>query len=68
MPPDDAVATTQGNIAPFKPLIAVAAVAIEQSEIVKGRIDKFFEGMPVFMNALDAVGDLHPFIGGMLNL
>jgi hypothetical protein len=31
--------------------------------ILKG-IDQFFDGMPVFMAALDAVGDLHPFIKG----
>jgi hypothetical protein len=68
VPLDDVVATTQGNIAPITSLITEVAGTVEQSEIVKGKIDKFFEVMPVFMNALDAVAELHPFIGGMLNL
>jgi hypothetical protein len=52
------------------PLITAAADAVEQSDTgqaVKEKIDKFLDGMPVFMSALDAVADLHPFIGGMLN-
>ncbi len=64
---DDAVATVQSNVAPFQPLITAAKEAVEQTDLgkaVKEGIDHFFEGMPVFMNALDAVGDLHPFIGG----
>jgi hypothetical protein len=57
----------QNNIAPFQPLITAAAGAIEQTAVgksIKEGIDTFFDGMPVFMNALDAVADLHPFIGG----
>jgi hypothetical protein len=66
---DDAVATAQSNIAPFQPLMLITAAkgAIEQTDLgkaVKEGIDHFFEGMPIFMNALDAVADLHPFIGG----
>ncbi|KAI0252756.1 hypothetical protein BJV78DRAFT_266553 [Lactifluus subvellereus] len=60
---DDAVASAQGNIAPFTSLITVSADAVEQSKIAKRKIDKFFEGMPIFMDALDAVAALHPFIG-----
>jgi hypothetical protein len=70
LPLDDAVATAQGNVAPFMPLITTAADAVKQSDAsqaMREKIDKFLEGMPVFMNALDAVADLHPFIGGMLN-
>ncbi|KAI0038791.1 hypothetical protein FA95DRAFT_1505041, partial [Auriscalpium vulgare] len=29
---------------------------------IEDGIDHFFEGMPVFMNALDAVAEVHPFI------
>jgi hypothetical protein len=42
---------------------STAAGAVEKTSIgksVKEGIDHFFEGMPVFMNALDAVADLHP--------
>ncbi|KAI0249341.1 hypothetical protein BJV78DRAFT_1347821 [Lactifluus subvellereus] len=55
---DDEVAMVQTNIAPFTSPIITAAGAV-----VQRGVDKFFEGMPVFMNALDAVADLHPFIG-----
>jgi hypothetical protein len=64
---DDGVGDAQSNIAPFQPLITAAAGAIEQTVVaksIKEGIDKFFDGMPVFMNALDAVAELHPFIGG----
>jgi hypothetical protein len=63
----DAVEKVQNNIIPFQPLMAAAAGAVEQTAIaksIKEGIDKFFDGMPVFMNALDAVAGLHPFIGG----
>jgi hypothetical protein len=33
---------------------------------IKDRIDKFSEGMPVLLNALDELKALHPFIGGEL--
>lgn len=36
--------------------------------VVKEGIDHFFDGMPVFMSALDEVKSLHPFIGGMSTL
>ena len=65
----DAVAAAQSNLAPFQPLITVAKGVVEQTDlgkVVKEGIDHFFEGMPIFMNALDAVADLHPFIGGTL--
>jgi hypothetical protein len=70
LPLEDTVATIQERTTPFTPLIAAAACVVEQSDVgqaVKDGIDKFFEVMPVFMNALDAVAELHPFIGGMLN-
>ncbi|KAI0063522.1 hypothetical protein BV25DRAFT_381883 [Artomyces pyxidatus] len=35
----------------------------EAAKVVEDRIDNFFDGLPVFMNALDAVANLHPFIG-----
>jgi hypothetical protein len=56
---------------PFAPVIKAAASVIGQSDIgmaVKEGIDHFFDGMPVFMSALDEVKSLHPFIGGMSTL
>jgi hypothetical protein len=67
LPLGDAVNTAQTDFTPFQPLITAAAGAIEQTAVAKSiteGIDKFFEGMPLFMNALDAVAKLHPFIGG----
>lgn len=64
---DDAVATAQDNVALFQPLITAAEGAVEQTDLTKvvtEGIDHFFEGMPIFMSALDAIADLHPFIGG----
>ena len=67
---DDAVDYIQSSVAPFQPLvplITAAKDAVEQTDlgkVVKEGIDHFFEGMPIFMSALDAVADLHPFIGG----
>jgi len=63
----DAVEKAQNNTKLFQPLITAAVGAVEQTTVaksIKEGIDKFFDGMPVFMNALDAVADLHPFIGG----
>ncbi|KAI0265430.1 hypothetical protein BC834DRAFT_879420 [Gloeopeniophorella convolvens] len=63
---DDATATVGDKTAPFTPLLTTAIDAVEQSDVgkaVQEGIDHFFEGMPVLMNALDAVADLHPFIG-----
>ncbi|KAI0044626.1 hypothetical protein FA95DRAFT_1496723 [Auriscalpium vulgare] len=48
------------------PVVSAAMTAIEEThiaEVVQDGINKFFDGMPVLMNALDAVADLHPFIG-----
>ncbi|KAI0038795.1 hypothetical protein FA95DRAFT_1551039, partial [Auriscalpium vulgare] len=49
----------------YASLVTAAVSVVEKTDIVqdieKG-IDRFFEGMPVFMNALDAVAELHPFI------
>ena len=60
---DDVVSTAQGNGAPFEPLITAVESAVEQTDLGKD-VENFFEAMPIFMNALDAVADLHPFIGG----
>ena len=67
----DAIGTAQGIAAPFTPLVEAAAGVIGQSDIgqaVKDGIDHFFDGMPVFMSALDEVKSLHPFIGGTFTL
>jgi hypothetical protein len=56
---DDAVATAQDNVAPFQPLITATEGAVEQTDLtkaVKEGIGHFFEGMPIFMSALDASG------------
>jgi hypothetical protein len=48
------------------PLIIAVSVA-EQSDaakVIKERIDRFSEGMPVLLNALDELASLHPFIKG----
>jgi hypothetical protein len=58
-------------VAIFTPLVEAAFGALEQSDTgraIKEGIDKFLEGMPIFMHALDEVAALHPFIGGMLDL
>ncbi|KAI0042039.1 hypothetical protein FA95DRAFT_1500564 [Auriscalpium vulgare] len=47
------------------PLVRAAATVIEGSALVQdieNGINRFFEGMPVFMNALDSVAQVHPFI------
>jgi hypothetical protein len=41
-----------------------AAEKGDVSKIVKEKIDMFSEGMTVFMNALDELKAIHPFIGG----
>ncbi|KAH9994244.1 hypothetical protein BJV77DRAFT_995584 [Russula vinacea] len=62
---DDTVATLSNNATPIQYFASTAAgdgkTAIGES--VKERIDTFFEEMPVFMNALDELVALHPFIG-----
>ncbi|KAI0041300.1 hypothetical protein FA95DRAFT_1501703 [Auriscalpium vulgare] len=48
------------------PVVSAAITAIEEthiSEVVQDGINMFIDGMPVLMNALDVVADLHPFIG-----
>jgi hypothetical protein len=65
----DIVATTQCNATPFIPIVKATVTAAEQSHIgkaIKDGIDKFSEGMPILMSALDEVKALHPFIGGEL--
>jgi hypothetical protein len=52
------------------PVIAATVSAVAQSDIgkkIKDGIDKFSEGMPVLMNALDELKAVHPFIGGELH-
>ncbi|KAI0061177.1 hypothetical protein BV25DRAFT_1806058 [Artomyces pyxidatus] len=63
---EDRINALQGKTSTYAPLITATITAIESTgvaEAVKEGIDHFFDGMPVFMNALDAVADLHPFIG-----
>ncbi|KAH9171873.1 hypothetical protein EDB89DRAFT_2070429 [Lactarius sanguifluus] len=62
----DATTAAQSNAAPFTPIITAAASAVGQTDIgkvVKEGIDRFFDGMPVLMNALDELKALHPFVG-----
>jgi hypothetical protein len=50
-------------------MITATLSAVAQSDIGKkiiDRIDKFSEGMPVLMKALDELKAVHPFIGGEL--
>jgi len=61
------LSAAQNVIAPFQPFIEGAVDDIEKTSIgkvVKEGIEKFFDDMPGFMKALDAVAKLHPFIGG----
>jgi hypothetical protein len=70
LPSEDADATTQSKTTALT-FIAAAAGSVEQTDVsqtVKEGIDTFFDAMPVFMDALDAVAALHPFIGGSLSL
>ena len=60
---------TQSNAPPFIPVVTATVATVVQSDIgkaLKDRIDKFSEGMPVLMNALDELKAVHPFIGGEL--
>lgn len=66
--PDNDISIVQGDVAPFTPSITAAASDFENTDIykvVKNRIDDFFDGMPVFMKALDEVKNIHPFIDSM---
>jgi len=61
--------TTQTIAAPFIPVFKATAAAAEKTGIAKAinyDIDKFAEGIPILMNALDGLKTLHPFIGGAL--
>jgi len=51
------------------PIIKATVTAVQQTDLgkaMKNEIDKFSESMPIFMNALDELKSLHPFIGGEL--
>jgi len=60
------IATTQSNTAP---LIGATVATAEQSDIdkaMKDGTDKFSEGTPKLINALDELKASYPFIGGEL--
>lgn len=64
----DAVAAAQSDGTPFTPVIKAALAVAEQTDFGKAmrdKIDKFSEGIPVLMSALDELKTLHPFIGGV---
>jgi hypothetical protein len=64
---DDVAATTQDDAAPSVPIIKATVTAVQQTDMakaIKDEINKFSEGMPIFLNALDELKSLHPFIGG----
>ncbi|KAH9995914.1 hypothetical protein BJV74DRAFT_883811 [Russula compacta] len=66
---DDVVSTTQSAVAPFIPIMKATVAAVEQTDIgkaMKDGIDKFAEGIPVFIKALDELKALHPFIGAVV--
>jgi hypothetical protein len=51
------------------PISKASVAAAEKTDIakdVKDDIDRFTEGIPILMNALDELTALHPFIGGAL--
>lgn len=57
------------NAQPFIPVITATVVTAAQTDIGKTvlhKIDKFSEGMPILMKALDELKAIHPFIGGEL--
>ncbi|KAH9052369.1 hypothetical protein EDB87DRAFT_1835857 [Lactarius vividus] len=60
--------TIPTDVAPFQPLVTAAKEAVGQTDLNKAvkEIDHFFEGMPIFLNGLDAVAGLHPFIGAVV--
>ncbi|KAI0061160.1 hypothetical protein BV25DRAFT_1805982 [Artomyces pyxidatus] len=63
---EDRIDDVQGNTSTYTPPITATIDAAESTSVVEAvqeGIDHFFEGMPTFMNALDAVAILHPFIG-----
>jgi hypothetical protein len=57
----------QNNAQQVMPVITATVSAVAQSDIgkkIKDGIDKFSEGMPVLLKALDELKAVHPFIGG----
>ncbi|KAI0056627.1 hypothetical protein BV25DRAFT_1864510 [Artomyces pyxidatus] len=62
---EDRLDEAQEEAAAYGSLLPPTGDAIDQgiAKAVQEGIDQFFEGMPVFMKALDAVAELHPFIG-----
>jgi hypothetical protein len=49
------------------PIVNATVTASMQSDVgkaIQDGINKFSEGVPVLMNALDQLKSLHPFIGG----
>ena len=57
----------QRHATPYIPIVKDAVTVAGQTDFGKATkegINKFFEGMPVFMNALDELKSLYPFIGG----
>jgi hypothetical protein len=62
---------TQSAATPFIPIVKATVAAAEQTnigQVITEGINKFSEGMPVLMKALDELKTLHPFIGGELDL
>ena len=58
---------TQNDATPFMPIVNATVTASMQSDVgkaIQDGINKFSEGVPVLMNALDQLKSLHPFIGG----
>ena len=56
------------TVTPFMPIIDATISAAQQTDIgkaIKEGINKFSEGMPILMRALDELKSLHPFIGGV---
>jgi hypothetical protein len=57
----------QSDATPFMPILKDTIAAAEQTVLgktIQDKIDKFSEGVPVFMDALDQLGKIHPFIQG----
>jgi hypothetical protein len=55
------------NATPLLPIMQGTAAVIENSDFgkaMKEGIDRFSEGMPVFLKALDELKGLHPVLGG----
>ena len=66
---DDSAGTVLKDAQPFIPVITATVVTAAQTDVGKAvmhGIDKFSEGMPILMKALDELKAVHPFIGGEL--